>query len=106
SLGVRLIAAHRGISTGGGYMSPGSPLDIVRAAKAAPDVRFLVYHSGWESNYDENHAYDPAAPAPNGVDRLVRALSENGLGPGDNVYAELGSTFFNIMGDPEQAGHV
>src|SRR6185295_3988071 len=34
SLGVRLIAAHRGISNNGGYLSAGSPVDVVRAAKA------------------------------------------------------------------------
>ena len=106
SLGINVIASHRGISGGGGYDRPGSPVDVVRAAKSAPDVRFLIYHSGWESADDENHAYDPANPDPHGVDRLVRALAENGVGPGDNVYGELGSTWFNIMGQPAQAAHV
>ena len=106
SLGVNVIAAHRGISNGGGYMSPGSPRDVVFAAKAAPEVRFLIYHSGWESTSDENHAYDPDAPEVSGVDRLIRALIESGLGPQDNVYAELGSTWFNLLGEPEQAAHV
>ncbi len=106
ALGVRLIAAHRGISNGGGYASAGSPRDIVRAASAAPDVNFLVYHSGWESSDDENHAYDPEQLDPRGVDRLIRALEESQLGPSSNVYAELGSTWFNLMGEPEQAAHV
>lgn len=106
SLGVRLIAAHRGISNGGGYTSAGSPRDIVRVARAAPDMKFLVYHAGWESTDDENHAYDPEQPDPQGVDRLIRALEESQLGPADNVYAELGSTWFNLMGEPEQAAHV
>jgi predicted TIM-barrel fold metal-dependent hydrolase len=106
SLGIKLIAAHRGLSNGAGYASAGSPRDIVRAAQAAPDVRFLVYHSGWESSYDENHPYDAQEPDPHGVDRFIRALSETGLGPDDNVYAELGSTWFNLMAEPEQAAHV
>ena len=106
ALGVRVIAAHRGISGGGGYNVAGSPLDVVRAAKAAPDVRFLIYHSGWENSYDENHGYDPSQADPQGVDRLIRALADNGLGPASNVYAELGSTWFNLMGTPEQAAHV
>jgi predicted TIM-barrel fold metal-dependent hydrolase len=106
SLGVRVIAAHRGISNNGGYLSAGSPVDVVRAAKAAPDVRFLVYHSGWESQTDENHPYDPEAPDPRGVDRFIRALVDNGLGPGGNVYGELGSTWFNLMAEPAQAAHV
>jgi predicted TIM-barrel fold metal-dependent hydrolase len=106
SLGIRLIASHRGISNGGGYTRPGSPADVVRAAKAAPDVRFLIYHSGWESTFDEDHAYDPANPDPGGVDRLLKALAETGIGPTGNVYGELGSTWYNIMGQPAQAAHV
>ena len=106
ALGVGVIASHRGISNGGGYDSPGSPADVVRAAKAAPDVRFLIYHSGWETSGDENHAYDPNDPDPRGVDRLVRALSENGIGHDGNVYGELGTTWFNVMGQPAQAAHV
>lgn len=105
-LGVNVIASHRGISGGGGYARPGSPVDVVRAAKAAPDVRFLIYHSGWESQTSEDHPYDPLNPDPEGVDRLIRALEENALGPTSNVYGELGSTWFNIMGQPAQAAHV
>ncbi len=106
SLGVNVIASHRGISGGGGYTRPGSPLDVVRAAKAAPDVRFLIYHSGWEDSHDENHGYDPNLVDPQGVDRLIRAVLEHELGPAGNVYAELGSTWFNLLGEPEQAAHV
>jgi predicted TIM-barrel fold metal-dependent hydrolase len=106
ALGVNVIAAHRGISGGGGYAVTGSPADVVRAAKAAPDVTFLIYHSGWENTYDENHPYDPSLADPQGVDRLLRALDEVQLGADGNVYGELGSTWFNIMGQPAQAAHV
>jgi uncharacterized protein len=106
SLGIRLIASHRGISNGGGYTVAGSPADVVRAAKAAPDVRFLIYHSGWESTFDEDHVYDPANVDPGGVDRLLKALAETQIGPTGNVYGELGSTWYNIMGQPAQAAHV
>jgi predicted TIM-barrel fold metal-dependent hydrolase len=105
-LGVKTIAAHRGISGGGGYEVAGSPVDVVRAAKKFPNVKFLVYHSGWESGFDEAHAYDPDDPNPFGVDRFIRALVENDIGPGGNVYAELGSTFYNVMNSPAQAAHV
>jgi predicted TIM-barrel fold metal-dependent hydrolase len=105
-LGINVIASHRGISGGGGYARPGSPVDVVRAAKAAPDVRFLIYHSGWESQTNEAHPYDPLNSDPEGVDRLIRALEENGLGAAGNVYGELGTTWFNIMGQPAQAAHV
>jgi predicted TIM-barrel fold metal-dependent hydrolase len=106
ALGVSLIASHRGISDNGGYDSGGSPADVVRAAKSFPDVNFLIYHSGWEQGQDENHGYDPANPNPFGVDRLIRALEENQIGADGNVYGELGSTWFNIMGRPGDAAHV
>ncbi len=105
-LGISVVAAHRGISGGGGYEAAGSPRDVVRAAAAAPDLRFLVYHSGWENSDDENHPYEPDQADPRGVDRLIRAVLESGTGPSGNVYAELGSTWFNLMGSPGEAAHV
>jgi predicted TIM-barrel fold metal-dependent hydrolase len=106
SLGVGVLATHRGLSGGGGYEVAGSPLDVVRAARKFPDMKFLVYHSGWEANADENHAFDPSNPDPTGVDRFVKALIDNGIGPDGNVYAELGTTWFNLLIEPEQAAHV
>jgi predicted TIM-barrel fold metal-dependent hydrolase len=105
-LGVLMVAAHRGLWQNGGYTSAGSPLDVVRTAAGAPDINFLVYHSGYESQTNENHAYDPNAMDHFGVDRMVRALRENDIGPDGNVYAELGSTWANIMTEPEEAAHV
>jgi uncharacterized protein len=104
--GVKIIASHRGL-TAAGYTDGNSPLDVVRAAKMAPDLKFLVYHSGW-NGADENHGYDPNAPAASlqGVDRFVRALEENQLPPGSNVYAELGTTWRNLTLMPQDAAHV
>ncbi len=111
ALGVKLVAAHRGIrfSDGGGYNDPSSPLDVVRAAKKFPDLKFLVYHSGWEFDVNEDHAYDPAAADAQvrGVDRFIRALKTENIGQDGNVYAELGSTWANlIMRDRAGAAHV
>lgn len=106
ALGVHMVAAHRGLWDNAGYASNASPADIVRTAAAAPDINFLVYHSGYERTTNENHAYDPSASDHFGVDRMIRALTESNLGPQDNVYAELGSTWANIMTEPEQAAHV
>ena len=105
-LGVKVVASHRGISGNGIYTSPGSPLDVVRAAKAFPDIKFLVYHSGWENGTNENHAYADQGNNTRGVDRFIKALQENDIGPTGNVYAELGSTWFNLMGNAMAAGHV
>jgi predicted TIM-barrel fold metal-dependent hydrolase len=105
-LGVPMVAAHRGLWDNGGFATNGSPRDIVRAAAFAPDINFLVYHSGYEKQTDENHAYDPNAQDHFGVDRMIRALAESEIGPDGNVYAELGSTWANLMTVPEQAAHV
>lgn len=105
-LGIRMVAAHRGLWDDGNYTANGSPADVVRTAAAAPDLNFLVYHSGYERMTDEAHPYDPDAGDHFGVDRLIRALQETEIGPEGNVYAELGSTWANIMTEPEQAAHV
>jgi hypothetical protein len=55
---------------------------------------------------NENHAYDPEASDQFGVDRMIKALEDNGIGPDGNVYAELGTTWANVMTEPEQAAHL
>jgi hypothetical protein len=77
-------------------------VDIGPAAARHPGISFLVYHSGFEHAVHEG-PYDPDG---GGVDRLVRSLADTGLAPGGNVYAELGSTWRRVMGDPDQAAHV
>ena len=109
ALGVRVIAAHRGISGTNhqAYEDAASPVDVVRAAKMFPDVNFLVYHSGYEpASGSENHPFDPTRPGPTGVDRLVKALLDDGIAPNSNVYAELGTTWNRLMTRPADAGHV
>jgi predicted TIM-barrel fold metal-dependent hydrolase len=105
-LGITTVAGHRGLWDNLGYDANASPADMVRTAAAAPDINFLIYHSGYERMNDEAHRYDPDAMDHFGVDRMVRALQETGIGPDGNVYAELGSTWDNIMNQPEQAAHV
>ncbi len=97
--GVGIIAVHKGLAGGNPYASP---VDIGPAAAANPDVRFLVYHSGYDSGTTEG-PYDPDGT---GVDRLVRSVTEAGISAGGNVYAELGSTWRIVMGDPDAAAHV
>lgn len=106
-LDVKLIAAHRGIGAdAGGYADASSPIDLVRAARMTPDVAFITYHSGWERNIDEDHPFDPQDANPHGVDRLIKAMLDEGLAPNSNVYAELGSTWRNLMTAPNAAAHV
>ncbi|MEX2254966.1 MAG: amidohydrolase family protein, partial [Acidimicrobiia bacterium] len=97
--GVTTVSVHKGLS---GNDAHASPVDIGPAAAANRDVRFVVYHSGYESAGREG----PYSPAGGGVDRLLSSLEASGIGPGENVYAELGSTWFLTMRDPDQAAHV
>jgi predicted TIM-barrel fold metal-dependent hydrolase len=108
-LGITVIAAHRGITSNGPYLDAGSPRDLVEAASQHPDITFLTYHSGWERGTNENHPYDPdqAPEDVRGIDRMVRAMLEFDIPPNTgNVYAELGSTWYNLLADPAQAAHA
>ena len=41
-----------------------------------------------------------------GVSRLVTSLTKAGVGPGANVWAELGSTWFLMLRRPREAAHI
>src|SRR5690606_673310 len=48
--------------------------------------------------------YDP--DRTDGVDALITSLRENGIGPDGNVYAELGSTWRQVIRDPDETAHL
>ena len=101
ALDVPVISVHKGFSGGDRFASPA---DVGPAARAHPDGRFVVYHSGYEGGVTEG-PYEEAT-ADVGVNRLITSMRAAELGVGSNVYAELGSTWFNVMRDPTQAAHV
>jgi hypothetical protein len=104
-LGVPTVAAHKGLSTTLGYSSPfASPVDIGPAARAHEDVRFLVYHSGFEADVAEG-PFDPTT-ADRGVNRLLASMQAAGIGPNQNVYAELGTTWWSLLARPDEAAHL
>ena len=104
ALGVKVICIHKGLPFGKQSYEHSQCSDVGPAAKRFPDVKFLIYHSGFVSTVRE-HPYDHGAQR-DGIDTLVRSLIENGVKPGSNVYAELGSTWRFLMRDPEQAAHA
>ncbi|MGB2694124.1 MAG: amidohydrolase family protein [Dehalococcoidia bacterium] len=104
-LGVKRIAAHKGLPLFGFDVSYASPRDIGVVAKAYPDVEFVVYHSGWDPGGGAEGPWDPDG-ADHGVNRLIKSLKDNGVAPNSNVWAELGSTWRGIMSEPTQAAHV
>ena len=107
ALGVPRIAVHKGFTAIGGTVPDAGrysdPVDVGPAAAAHPSVDIVVYHSGFdvgppEGPYGEANRF--------GVDRLITSMRRAGIGPGQNVYAELGSTWRFVMSRPDQAAHV
>jgi predicted TIM-barrel fold metal-dependent hydrolase len=108
ALGPPVVAAHKGL--GGPIpaqsVDAASPRDIGPAAAAFPNIRFVVYHSGYERDPDGAEGPYDRAHAHRGVDRLVKSIEDANIGPGGNVYAELGSTWFLMLRRPVEAAHV
>jgi uncharacterized protein len=104
ALGVRTICIHKGLFFSGFPERYGRCADVGRAAKLYPDVNFIIYHSGFETDHRES-PFDPAQ-ATHGVDTLIKSMLDNGIAPNSNVYAELGSTWRFVMRDPTMAAHL
>ena len=102
-LGVRNIAIHKGLAFGPRSYEHSTCADVGRVAKRFPDVKFLIYHSGFAQDKPEG-PYD--AKRTDGIDALITSLQQNGVKPGSNVYAELGSTWRFLMRDPDAAAHA
>jgi predicted TIM-barrel fold metal-dependent hydrolase len=100
---VKLVCAHKGISR---LVDNGSPRDVGPAAKAFPDIDFVIYHSGYELPVDGAPPEGPYRADGEGVDRLLASLDQADVPPGANVYAELGSTWFCLVSRPVEAAHV
>ena len=97
--GVPIVAVHKGLSGGNPFASP---VDIGPAAAANPDLAFLVYHSGYETASPRGRTTPTAAASTGWCARSPTPASA----PGGNVYAELGSTWRAVMGEPDEAAHV
>jgi hypothetical protein len=95
-IGPPIVCTHKGFG--------GDPTDVGPAAAAHPGISFVAYHSGFETDVVEG-PFVPGSPG-GGVDRLLESVRAAGIGPGGNVYAELGSTWRYLMGDPDQAAHL
>jgi predicted TIM-barrel fold metal-dependent hydrolase len=101
-LGIRNVAVHKGLPFGPKSYEHSTCVDVGRVAKRFPDVNFLIYHSGYVAGHKEG-AYDEKKT--DGIDALVTSLAANGVKPGANVFAELGSTWRFLMRDPDSAAH-
>jgi predicted TIM-barrel fold metal-dependent hydrolase len=116
----RVVATHKGFALPGFDQPKSTPRDIGPAAKAYRDIKFLVYHSGYDIG-DTQRPYrgDAAARSDtNTVDALIKSLRENDydatkfrkkgerFGNVPNVYAELGSVWRDCARDPDQSAHL
>jgi hypothetical protein len=99
-VGVPTICTHKGFSGGSVHATPD---DVGAAAKKHPDANFVVYHSGFDQTSEGPYE---SATAEIGINRLITSMRRNGIGPNENVYAELGSTWWFVMRTPETAAHV
>ena len=115
-----VVATHKGFALPGFDQRAATPRDIGPAAKNYRGVRFLVYHSGYDTG-DTQKPYagdDKAKSNTHKVDALVKSLRENDydatkfvkegkkFGNVPNVWAELGSVWHNVMHDPDQCAHL
>lgn len=103
-LGVKVICVHKGLPLAATSYEHSQCTDIGRVARQYPDVSFIIYHSGYVAGKPEQ-LFAPGA-GRDGVDTLVQSLIDNGIAPGSNVYAELGSTWRFLMREPDNAAHV
>jgi predicted TIM-barrel fold metal-dependent hydrolase len=115
-----VIATHKGFALPGFDQRAAAARDIGPAARQYRGVRFLVYHSGYDTG-DRQRPYRGDALADsksNTVDGLIKSLRENNhdatryvkkgkkFGNVPNVWAELGSVWRSVMHDPDQAAHL
>ena len=99
-IGLPRICIHKGLSLGSPYASPD---DVGPAARRHPDVEFVIYHSGFETNVVEGPYTE--ATKNLGTNRLIASMKREGIGPNQNVYAEIGSSWWYVMRYPTQAAH-
>lgn len=103
-LGVKVMCGHKGLPLLEFDRAFNGPRDFVALSRRYPDMNFVIYHGAFEVQTTEQ-AYDPAAERA-GIDSLVRALEEFDVGPNENVWAELGTTWREVLSRPDEAAHT
>ena len=99
-IGTNTICIHKGLSLGSPFASPD---DMGPAAKRHPDMNFVAYHSGFEAGVPE--VPYTMSTRTMGTNRLIWSMQREGIGPNQNVYAELGTSWWFVMRYPDQAAH-
>lgn len=115
-----VICTHKGLAFNGVFDSAKfSPRDMGVIARMYPDVTFYTYHSGYDGERQLPYPGDDRVNSSNrGVDAFIKSLRENGMdatrfiepghihGNSPNMYAELGTAWWNVMHDADQGAHM
>lgn len=102
-LNVKNIAIHKGLPFGPQSYENSRCDDVGEAARRHPDINFIIYHSGFDTQVEETEFVEGSGKA--GIDSLVQSLIDHQVAQNSNVYAELGSTWRFLMRDPNMAAH-
>ena len=105
--GIKNIAVHKGLPFPG---DPNwwNPMDVTNAAKAFPDLNFLVYHSGFRGLQESLPAAEDGFKKTSYVPWTSDICEWKKKNPQvKNIYMEMGSTFALMMSaSPMLACHV
>ena len=109
STGVKVFCCHKGLPAPLFNADHCSPRDIGVVAKMFPDTSWVIYHSafgfgGGVFGGAPEGAYQMGSMV--GIDSTITVLKANGIGPNENVYAELAGVWNVVMSDPTQAAHI
>jgi len=105
--GIKNIAIHKGLPFPG---DPNwwSPMDVTNAAKAFPDMNFLVYHSGFRGLQESLPAAEDGFKKTTYIPWTSDICSWKKKNPQvNNIYMEMGSTFaLMVSASPLLASYV
>lgn len=112
-LGIPLFCVHKGLPIGIVFDVDGGnhPRDVGVVAKDYPNAKFIIYHAAFSTGFSNTNdappegPYDPKEENPVGSNALIRSLLDNGIGPNQNVYAEVGSALNQVLKDPIVGAH-
>jgi predicted TIM-barrel fold metal-dependent hydrolase len=103
-LGIRTFCAHKGLPIPGFDVEHNLPVEVGRVAAMYPDANFIIYHSA--INAGGSRSEGPYVEGDTtGVNSLITSMKAANIGPNQNVYGELGSSWSQVMNDPTAAAH-
>jgi predicted TIM-barrel fold metal-dependent hydrolase len=107
-LGVKIVCLHKGLPFTGTPEDAWHPRDVERAARAFPDLTFIVYHAGFRSLAAALPATTDRFRRVDRVDWVSELCETRERNPSlTNIYAEIGSTFaMTVITAPLLCAHI